>query len=274
MKRPLLVSPGGPVARPIHPEIGPARPRRGGWIGGDRHGRAIRAAPDRAEVAAALGPIASTKRRSTRRARSTTRWSCSPTPPETSTSGTGTTSGSPTHTPATSGCAVQCADADGLRRLRAAGRERGDHPRHPPHKWTLDNIARMERQIRSIGGVYDWSKEIATCLPEYYKWNQWFFLKFYERGLAYRSKARSTGARRTRRSWPTSRSRKASASAAARRSSSATSSSGFFRITNYADELLDFSEIDWPERSSRSSATGSGGPRASSSTSRSTAAPS
>ena len=62
-------------------------------------------------------------------------------------------------------------DAFGLPAENAAI-TRGIHP----HKWTLDNIARMERQIRTMGGVYDWSKELATCLPEYYHWNQWIFI--------------------------------------------------------------------------------------------------
>jgi leucyl-tRNA synthetase len=55
-----------------------------------------------------------------------------------------------------------------------------------PQKWTLDNIAHMKAQLRRMGFAYDWSREINTCLPEYYKWNQWIFLKMYERGLAYR----------------------------------------------------------------------------------------
>ena len=75
-------------------------------------------------------------------------------------------------------------DAFGLPAENAAIKE-GIHP----YKWTIDNIRNMERQMRTIGGVYDWSKELATCLPEYYKWNQWFFLKFYEQGLAYRAMA-------------------------------------------------------------------------------------
>ena len=57
-----------------------------------------------------------------------------------------------------------------------------------PERWTLDNIAFMKKQCRRLGISYDWSREITTCLPEYYRWNQWFFLKMYERGLAYRKK--------------------------------------------------------------------------------------
>jgi leucyl-tRNA synthetase len=60
----------------------------------------------------------------------------------------------------------------------------------PPKKWTLDNIAHMKSQMKRLGFAYDWSREVTTCLPEYYKWNQWFFLKLYEKGLAYRKKSK------------------------------------------------------------------------------------
>jgi len=60
----------------------------------------------------------------------------------------------------------------------------------PPREWTLRNIASMKRQMNRLGFAYDWSKEVTTCLPEYYRWNQWFFLKFLERGLAYRKKSK------------------------------------------------------------------------------------
>ena len=58
-----------------------------------------------------------------------------------------------------------------------------------PQKWTLDNIAHMKNQLQRLGYSYDWSREVNTCLPEYYKWNQWIFLKMFERGLAYRRKS-------------------------------------------------------------------------------------
>jgi leucyl-tRNA synthetase len=60
----------------------------------------------------------------------------------------------------------------------------------PPKEWTLRNIAHMKSQMKRLGFAYDWSREVATCLPEYYKWNQWFFLKLYKKGLAYRKKSR------------------------------------------------------------------------------------
>jgi leucyl-tRNA synthetase len=60
----------------------------------------------------------------------------------------------------------------------------------PPRKWTLDNIAHMKSQMKRIGYAYDWSTEVTTCLPDFYRWNQWFFLKLYEKGLAYRKKSK------------------------------------------------------------------------------------
>ena len=60
----------------------------------------------------------------------------------------------------------------------------------PPREWTLHNITAMKAQMKRLGFAYDWSNELATCLPEYYRWNQWFFLKLYEKGLAYRKNAK------------------------------------------------------------------------------------
>jgi len=75
-------------------------------------------------------------------------------------------------------------DALGLPAENAAIK-RGVHP----EKWTRDNIAGMKRQLQRLGFSYPWSREIATCDPRYYRWNQWFFLKMLERGIAYRAKA-------------------------------------------------------------------------------------
>jgi leucyl-tRNA synthetase len=60
----------------------------------------------------------------------------------------------------------------------------------PPREWTLSNIAAMKRQFERLGFGFDWAAEITTCFPEYYRWNQWFFLRMYERGLAYRKKSK------------------------------------------------------------------------------------
>jgi leucyl-tRNA synthetase len=60
----------------------------------------------------------------------------------------------------------------------------------PPREWTLSNIAAMKRQFERLGMGFDWATEVTTCLPDYYKWNQWFFLRMYEKGLAYRKKSK------------------------------------------------------------------------------------
>ena len=73
-------------------------------------------------------------------------------------------------------------DAFGLPAENAAIKNR-IHPR----EWTMANIEKMRRQLRTMGGGWDWSHELVTCDPEYYRWNQWFFVKFLERGLAYRA---------------------------------------------------------------------------------------
>jgi leucyl-tRNA synthetase len=60
----------------------------------------------------------------------------------------------------------------------------------PPREWTLKNIAAMKRQFLRLGMGFDWATEVTTCFPEYYRWNQWFFLRMYEKGLAYRKKSK------------------------------------------------------------------------------------
>ena len=75
-------------------------------------------------------------------------------------------------------------DAFGLPAENAAIKN-GTHP----ETWTLENIAHMKGQLQRLGISYAWEREIATCLPEYYRWNQWLFLKMLERDLAYRKRS-------------------------------------------------------------------------------------
>lgn len=75
-------------------------------------------------------------------------------------------------------------DAFGLPAENAAMKEN-----RSPREWTRANIAFMKAQMQRMGFAIDWNREIATCEPEYYRWNQWFFLKMFERGLAYRKEA-------------------------------------------------------------------------------------
>ncbi len=75
-------------------------------------------------------------------------------------------------------------DSFGLPAENAALKEGRD-----PREWTLSNIAHMKSQMQRLGFSFDWNREVTTCEPEYYRWNQWFFLKMFERGLAYKKEA-------------------------------------------------------------------------------------
>ncbi|HLZ94652.1 MAG TPA: leucine--tRNA ligase [Candidatus Dormibacteraeota bacterium] len=76
-------------------------------------------------------------------------------------------------------------DAFGLPAENAAMKRGNLHP----EKWTLDNIAKATRELKMMGILYDWDREVTSCLPDYYRWTEWLFLLFYERGLAYRAMA-------------------------------------------------------------------------------------
>ncbi|HET7379750.1 MAG TPA: leucine--tRNA ligase, partial [Gaiellales bacterium] len=119
-----------------------------------------------------------------------------------------------------------------------------------PYKWTIANIERMRGQLRSMGAMFDWSREIVTCLPEFYVWNQWFFLKFYEAGLAYRAMAPVDWCPHC--NTTLAREQVVGAERVCERCGTPVIKKDleqwFFRITRYADELLDFSKMEWPER--------------------------
>ena len=116
-----------------------------------------------------------------------------------------------------------------------------------PAKWTHANIDRMRTQMRSMGAMFDWERETASCDPTYYKWTEWFFKKFYENDLAYRGEALVN--------WsPTLQTVLANEQVIDGKDERTGQpviqklmTQWFFRYTRYADEMLDFSKIDWPE---------------------------
>jgi len=119
-----------------------------------------------------------------------------------------------------------------------------------PWKWTWDSTARMRGQLRSMGAMWDWEREMVSCDPAYYRWTQWFFLQFYKHGLAYKAKAPvdwcphcNTSLAREQ-VWGEDRHCERCGTPVTKKDLA----QWFFRITRYADELLDFSSIEWPER--------------------------
>jgi len=119
-----------------------------------------------------------------------------------------------------------------------------------PKKWTYANIERMRAQLRSMGAMFDWEREAISSDPEYYRWTQWFFLQFYKHGLAYRAMGavdfcptcNTTLAREQ--VWGDDRHCERCGTPVIKKDLE----QWFFRITRYAEELLDHSRIDWPER--------------------------
>ena len=121
-----------------------------------------------------------------------------------------------------------------------------------PKDWTLSNIQVMKSQLKRLGFAYDWSREIATCLPDYYKWNQWFFLRMFEKGLAYRKQSRVN--------WcpecaTVLANEQVENGCCWRHPTTPVEQreieQWFFKITQYADELVDgLEKLDpgWPER--------------------------
>ncbi|MFO7773550.1 MAG: leucine--tRNA ligase [Dehalococcoidia bacterium] len=118
-----------------------------------------------------------------------------------------------------------------------------------PYDWTMRNIENMRRQLRSMGAIYDWKREVVTCLPQYYKWTQWFFLKFYHAGLAYQAEAMVNWCPRCQ---TVLANEQVIGEGSCERCGTLVTKKAlkqwFFRITKYAEELLDHSHLDWPER--------------------------
>jgi leucyl-tRNA synthetase len=134
-------------------------------------------------------------------------------------------------------------DAFGLPAENAAIK-RGIHP----FKWTMANIDNMRRQLKSIGAIYDWDREVITCLPEYYKWTQWFFVKLFEKDLAYYGKAPVNWCPKCQVVLANEQVENGKCWRCETDVVKRDLAQWLFRITRYADELLDFTGIDWPER--------------------------
>ena len=115
--------------------------------------------------------------------------------------------------------------------------------------WTLANIENMRKQLQAMGAGWDWSREVITCLPDYYKWTQWLFLQFYKHGLAYRTKAPAN--------WcpgcnTTLANEQVLADGTCERCGSVVErreiDQWLLKISAYAEELLKFEDIEWPEK--------------------------
>jgi len=119
-----------------------------------------------------------------------------------------------------------------------------------PRKWTLKNIKRMKTQLDNWGCGYDWDREVTACLPDYYQWTQWIFLKLYEKGLAYRKKAQVNWCP----SCNTVLANEQVVNDKCERCDAAVITKDleqwFFKITDYSQRLLDDIKLleDWPER--------------------------
>jgi len=134
-------------------------------------------------------------------------------------------------------------DAFGLPAENAAIK-RGIHP----FAWTMQNVDNMRRQLKSIGAIYDWSREVITCQPEYYKWTQWLFLKLYHAGLAYRGKAPVNWCPQCQAVLANEQVVDGGCWRCGTAVIHRDLEQWFFRITKYAEELRRHDGIDWPER--------------------------
>ncbi|MEX0683899.1 MAG: leucine--tRNA ligase [Dehalococcoidia bacterium] len=133
-------------------------------------------------------------------------------------------------------------DAFGLPAENAAIK-RGIHPR----KWTYDNIDRMRSQLRSMGTMFDFSHEAISADPEFYRWNQWFFVKMFERGLAYQRMAPANWCPKDQTVLANEQVVNGVCERCGTPVIQRDLKQWFFRITEYAEELLDFSKVQWPD---------------------------
>ena len=124
----------------------------------------------------------------------------------------------------------------------------GIHPKDS----TYSNIETMEKQLKDMGATYDWDYEIITCDPEYYKWTQWIFLKLYEKGLAYRKKAPVNWCPSCKTVLANEQVVDGSCERCHNEVTKRDLTQWFFKITEYAQELLDcIPGLDWPEKTKK-----------------------
>ncbi len=121
-----------------------------------------------------------------------------------------------------------------------------------PMDSTLRNIATMERQLREMGGTYDWDYEVVTCLPDYYRWTQWIFLQLYKGGLAYRRNAPVNWCPSCNTVLANEQVQDGTCERCHSEATKKNLTQWFFRITAYAQELLDCLDgLDWPEKTKK-----------------------
>lgn len=120
----------------------------------------------------------------------------------------------------------------------------------PPKKWTLENIANMTRQLKALGLSYDWDREVTTCKEEYYKWTQWFFELFYKRGLAVKKESAVNWCDTCNTVLANEQVIDGKCWRCDHEVVKKDLSQWFFKITDYADELLKDLDLlpGWPER--------------------------
>lgn len=121
----------------------------------------------------------------------------------------------------------------------------GIHPKDS----TLKNIETMEKQLKSMGAMFNWDNEVITCLPDYYKWTQWVFLKLYEKGLAYRKKAPVNWCPSCNTVLANEQVVDGHCERCETEVTKKDLTQWFLKITDYADELLEkLDDLDWPEK--------------------------
>ncbi len=121
-----------------------------------------------------------------------------------------------------------------------------------PQDSTLKNIATMEKQLKEMGATFDWNYELATCMPEYYKWNQWLFTKLYENNLAYRKNALVNWCPKCQTVLANEQVIDGKCERCDSEIERKNMTQWFFAITKYAQELLDcLPQLDWPEKTKK-----------------------